>query len=35
VNVAVRRSANGEMELRQEPLPEMPAELQHLFEEAH
>jgi succinate dehydrogenase / fumarate reductase flavoprotein subunit len=35
VNVVVRQGADGEMQISQEPLPQMPAELQQLFEEAH
>ena len=35
VNVVVRRGHDGEMQLNTEPLPQMPAELQVLFEEAH
>ncbi len=35
VNVVVRQASDGQMELTTEPLPQMPAELQQLFEEAH
>jgi succinate dehydrogenase / fumarate reductase flavoprotein subunit len=35
VNVVVRQGSGGEMQLTTEPLPQMPAELQQLFEEAH
>ena len=35
VNVVIRRRADGEMDVSTEPLPQMPAELQELFEEAH
>ncbi|HLY67217.1 MAG TPA: FAD-binding protein, partial [Chloroflexota bacterium] len=34
LNIIIRPK-NGELELTQEPLPEMPAELQELFQEAH
>jgi len=34
VNIVIRPK-NGDLELSQEPLPEMPAELKELFEEAH
>jgi succinate dehydrogenase / fumarate reductase flavoprotein subunit len=35
VNVVIRQKSNGEMDVTTEPLPQMPAELQELFEEAH
>ncbi|MFN0145725.1 MAG: fumarate reductase/succinate dehydrogenase flavoprotein subunit [Dehalococcoidia bacterium] len=35
VNVVIRRRADGEMDVSTEPLPQMPADLQELFEEAH
>lgn len=35
VNIVVRRSENGEMQVVPEPLPVMPADLQPIFEEAH
>jgi succinate dehydrogenase / fumarate reductase flavoprotein subunit len=35
VNVVVRQGKDGEMQLASEPLPQMPAELQQLFEEGH
>ncbi len=35
VNVVVRQGDDGEMKISTEPLPQMPAELQALFEEAH
>ncbi len=35
VNVVTRRAADGALALSQEPLPEMPAELQRLIEEAN
>jgi len=35
VNVVVRQGRDGQMQIAQEPLPVMPAELQALFEEAH
>jgi succinate dehydrogenase / fumarate reductase flavoprotein subunit len=35
VNVVVRRASDGAMQITTEPLPQMPAELQALFEEAH
>ena len=35
VNVVIRQGKDGEMQVVQEPLPIMPAELQELFEEAH
>ncbi|MGH2610378.1 MAG: fumarate reductase/succinate dehydrogenase flavoprotein subunit, partial [Tepidiformaceae bacterium] len=35
LNVVVRRGEGGEMQLAAEPLPQMPEELQALFEEAH
>jgi len=34
VNVVIRRGPDGEPQVSQEPLPQMPAELQSLFEEA-
>jgi hypothetical protein len=33
--VVVRGGADGQMEVGREPLPQMPAELQTLFEEDH
>ncbi len=35
VNVVTRRRGDGSLDVTQEPLPEMPAELQPLFEESH
>jgi succinate dehydrogenase / fumarate reductase flavoprotein subunit len=35
VNVVIRQGKDGEMEVSSEPLPQMPADLQQLFEEAH
>jgi hypothetical protein len=32
-NIVVRKGANGAMELRREPIPEMPAELRRIIEE--
>ena len=32
-NVVIRQGADGEMEVSTSPLPEMPADLQELFEE--
>lgn len=32
-NVVIRQGADGEMEVTTSPLPEMPADLQRLFEE--
>jgi succinate dehydrogenase / fumarate reductase flavoprotein subunit len=34
-NVVVRQGSEGQMVVTSEPLPEMPAELKSLFEEAH
>ncbi len=35
INVVVRQGRDGEMQLAKEPIPQMPAELQTLFEEPH
>jgi len=35
VNVVIRRGPDGEMQVTQEPLPQMPPELAAMFEEAH
>jgi len=35
VNVVIRQGTGGEMQVTTEPLPQMPAELAELFEEAH
>jgi hypothetical protein len=33
VNLAIRQTADGGMQVQKEPLPQMPAELRALFEE--